>query len=92
MEIIFCFRDDHARSTWKVRNVNHIFRAKSLRSDSRSDTQLDLQAKSFIIEKTLNCADDWNYHKKREYKRWSETCVSGLLAGVVEVWNIEGEY
>ena len=28
MEIIFYFRDDRARSTWKVRNVNHVFRAK----------------------------------------------------------------
>jgi len=28
MEIIFCFRDDLAWSTWKVRNVNHVFRAK----------------------------------------------------------------
>jgi len=33
MEIIFCFRDDCARSTWKVRNVNHVFRAKNLRPD-----------------------------------------------------------
>jgi len=36
MAIIFCFRDDRARSTWKVRNVNHVFRAKNLSSDSHS--------------------------------------------------------
>ena len=36
MEIIFRFRDDRSRSTWKVRNVNHVFRAKNLRSDSHS--------------------------------------------------------
>ena len=33
-EIIFCFRDDRMWSTWKVKNVNHVFRAKNLRSDS----------------------------------------------------------
>jgi len=36
MDIISCFRDDRARSTWKVKNVNHVFRAKNLRSDSHS--------------------------------------------------------
>ena len=34
MEIIFRFREDRARSTWKVTNVNHVFRAKHLRYDS----------------------------------------------------------
>jgi len=36
MAIIFCFCDDRARSTWEVRNVNHVFRTKNLRSNSHS--------------------------------------------------------